>query len=170
MFDDETLHFNGLLLVFLLSHLFLLSLSSNCKETLATPLSLSLPLIMNNPENPDLTNDDSSWTQLTAPDSHFFHRDTSNILSDFAWSIHGSSTLPHSLRFDTGLTPTSRVPSSLTTTTLPSTPSSSSSAAASLSVAVTEVSTSNNLPATSSSSEDPAENSTASAAKAPEPP
>ncbi|KAG2312881.1 hypothetical protein Bca4012_027485 [Brassica carinata] len=124
---------------------------------------------MNDPENPDLTNDDSSWTQLTAPDSHFFHRDTSNILSDFAWNQSDYHT--HSLRFDTGLTPTSRVPSSLTTTTtLPSTPSSSSSAAAALSVAVTEVSTSNNLPATSSSSEDPTENSTASAAKAPKPP
>ncbi|KAJ4909672.1 putative WRKY transcription factor 57 [Raphanus sativus] len=125
---------------------------------------------MNDPENPDLTND-SSWTQLTAPDSHFFHRDTSNILSDFAWNLHASSQSdhhhPHSLRFDT----TSRVPSPVTTTTLPSTPSSSSSAAAAaLSVAVTDVSTSNNLPANSSSSENPTENSTASAAKAPEPP
>ncbi|KAJ0242799.1 WRKY transcription factor 57 [Hirschfeldia incana] len=125
---------------------------------------------MNDPENPDLTNDDSSWTQLTAPDSHFFNRDTSSILSDFVWNLHDSSTLPHTIRFDTGLTPSSGVPSTVTTNTLPSTPSSSSSAAAALSVAVTEVSTSNNLPATSSSSEDPTENSTASAAKAPEPP
>ncbi|CAG7893157.1 unnamed protein product [Brassica rapa] len=130
---------------------------------------------MNDPENPDLTNHDSSWTQLTAPDSHFFHRDTSDIFSDFVGNLHASSQSdhhhhPHSLRFDTGLTPTSGVPSSVTTTTLPSTPSSSSSPAAALSVAVTEVSTSNDLPATSSSTEDPTENSTASAAKAPETP
>ncbi|WZZ32960.1 hypothetical protein YC2023_016361 [Brassica napus] len=129
---------------------------------------------MNDPENPDLTNHDSSWTQLTAPDSHFFHRNTSDIFSDFVGNLHASSQSdhhhPHSLRFDTGLTPTSGVPSSVTTTTLPSTPSSSSSPAAALSVAVTEVSTSTNLPATSSSSEDPTENSTASAAKAPETP
>ncbi|CAH8326990.1 unnamed protein product [Eruca vesicaria subsp. sativa] len=110
----------------------------------------------NDPENPDLTNDDSSWTQLIAPDSHhFFHTDTSNILSDFVRNLHASSQSGlHTLRFDTGLTPT------VTTTT----PSSSSSAA------VKEVSTSNNLPATSSSSEDPTENSTASAVKTPETP
>ncbi|KAF8096325.1 hypothetical protein N665_0312s0016 [Sinapis alba] len=115
---------------------------------------------MNDPENPDLTNDDSSWTQLTAPHSHFFHIDTSTILSDFSWNLHPSSQSdshpPHSLRFATGLTPTSCVPSS-----------SSSSPAAPPSVAVTEVSTSSNLPATSTSSEDPTENSTA---KAPETP
>ncbi|KAG5409764.1 hypothetical protein IGI04_006083, partial [Brassica rapa subsp. trilocularis] len=109
------------------------------------------------------------------PNSHFFHRDTSDIFSDFVRNLHASSQSdhhhhPHSLRFGTGLTPSSGVPSSVTTTTLPSTPSSSSSPAAALSVAVTEVSTSNDLPATSSSTEDPTENSTASAAKALETP
>ncbi|KAH0938246.1 LOW QUALITY PROTEIN: hypothetical protein HID58_005707 [Brassica napus] len=95
--------------------------------------------------------------------------------SSLTLNLHASSQSdhhhhPHSLRFGTGLTPSSGVPSSVTTTTLPSTPSSSSSPAAALSVAVTEVSTSNDLPATSSSTEDPTENSTASAAKALETP
>lgn len=113
---------------------------------------------MNDPENPDLSNDDSAWRQLTASDSDFFDRDTSNILSDFGWN---TSNHPHNLRFDSDFTQ----PTGVTTNLYPSTTSSCSSSA----VAVTEVSTPNNPSATSSSSEDPAENSTASVAKTPPP-
>ncbi|CAH2066334.1 unnamed protein product, partial [Thlaspi arvense] len=122
---------------------------------------------MNDPQNPDLSNDSSTWRQLTAPDSDFFDRDTSNILSDFGWNLHASSDHPHELRFDSDLpqTPGGRPP--VATATPESNLASSCSSSA---VAVTEVSTSNNPSATSSSSEDPAENSTASAAKTPETP
>lgn len=118
---------------------------------------------MNDPDNPDLTNDDSAWRQLTSQDSDFFDRDTSNILSDFGWNLHHSSDHQHSLRFDSDLTPTTGVK--------PTTVTSSCSSSAAVSVAVTEVSTSNNNnpSATSSSSEDLAENSTASAEKTPPP-
>ncbi|KAF8045063.1 hypothetical protein N665_5674s0001 [Sinapis alba] len=106
---------------------------------------------MNDPENPDLSND-SAWRELTASDSDFFHRDSSNILSDFPWNIHPSSA--------------GSITSSKTHQPIPLTSSCSSSAAAS--VTVTEVSTiSKNPSATSSSSEDPTENSTASAVKTP---
>ncbi|KAL0701251.1 hypothetical protein Bca4012_057373 [Brassica carinata] len=117
---------------------------------------------MNDPEDPDLSNDDSAWRQLTAPDSVFFDRDTSSILSDFGWNLHASSSdHHHNLRFGPGLTPTSGVPSPVTTTATPdpipaSPPSSSIATAAAASV----VSTSNNPSATSSSSEDPTDNST----------
>ncbi|KAJ4865920.1 putative WRKY transcription factor 57 [Raphanus sativus] len=122
---------------------------------------------MNDPKDPDLSND-SAWRELTASDSDFFYRDTSNILlSDFAWNLPASS----------GFTQTAVVPSSITTTTTSKTdqpipPSSCSSSAAAASVTVTEVSTNFNNPsaATSSSSEDPTENSTASAAQTPETP
>ncbi|ESQ28319.1 hypothetical protein EUTSA_v10018976mg [Eutrema salsugineum] len=115
---------------------------------------------MNDPENPDLSNE-SAWRQLTAPDSDdFFDRDTSNILSDFSWNLHHSSSDHH--RLDSGVTPTAGVRSPVTTNLHSSTSSCSSS------LAVIEVSTSNNPSATSSSSEDPAENSTA--AKTPDTP
>lgn len=155
--------------------------SSNRKQALAFSLSFFyllfsslstsylFPNIMNDPDNPDLSND-SAWrelSQLSAQDSDFFDRDTSNILSDLGWNLHASSDHHHSLRFDSDLTPTAGVRSPVTN--LHSTSSCSSSAAAA-SVAVTEVSTSNNPSATSSSSEDPAENSTASAVKTPETP
>ncbi|KAH0875009.1 hypothetical protein HID58_072371 [Brassica napus] len=117
---------------------------------------------MNDPKDPDLS-DDSAWRELTASDSDFFYRDTSTILSEFAWNLHASSSF----------TQTAGVPSSITTTTSktdqPIPTSSCSSSAAAASVTVTEVSTNVNNPsaATSSSSEDPTENSTASAAKTP---
>ncbi|KAF3516666.1 hypothetical protein DY000_02062845 [Brassica cretica] len=117
---------------------------------------------MNDPKDPDLS-DNSAWRELTASDSDFFYRDTSTILSEFAWNLHASSSF----------TQTAGVPSSITTTTSktdqPIPTSSCSSSAAAASVTVTEVSTNVNNPsaATSSSSEDPTENSTASAAKTP---
>ncbi|KAJ0256257.1 WRKY transcription factor 57 [Hirschfeldia incana] len=121
---------------------------------------------MNDPKDSDLSND-SAWRELTASDSDFFYRDTSNILSDFAWNLQASS----------GFTQTAGVPSSITTTSktdqpIPTSSCSSSAAAAAASVTVTEVSTNFDNPsaATSSSSEDPTENSTASAAKTPETP
>lgn len=166
----------GFKVFFSLSFLsFFLSFSSNQEQTLA-PLFFSLYLsfsifsyhyfsrrsiIMNDPDNPDLSNDDSAWRELTltAQDSDFFDRDTSNILSDFGWNLHHSSDHPHSLRFDSDLTQTTGVK--------PTTVTSSCSSSAAVSVAVT--STNNNPSATSSSSEDPAENSTASAEKTPPP-
>ncbi|KAG5380649.1 hypothetical protein IGI04_028491 [Brassica rapa subsp. trilocularis] len=116
---------------------------------------------MTDPEDPDLSNEDSAWRQLTAPDSVFFNRDTSSILSDFGWNLHASSSdNHHNLRFDPCLPPTSTVPSSVTTTAtpdpIPASSHSSTVAAATASV----VSTSNNPSATSSSSEDPTDNST----------
>ncbi|VVA94585.1 unnamed protein product [Arabis nemorensis] len=121
---------------------------------------------MNDPENTDLSNDDSAWGELTATDSDYFlDRDTSNILSDFGWNLHASSSDHHNLRFNSGSIQTAGVQPSKPLPNLQSTSSCSPSA-----VAVTEVSTSNNPSATSSSSEDPTENSTASAAKTPETP
>ncbi|XP_009105004.1 probable WRKY transcription factor 57 [Brassica rapa] len=119
---------------------------------------------MNDPKDPDLS-DDSAWRELTASDSDFFYRDTSTILSEFAWNLHASSSF----------TQTAGVPSSITTTTSKTDqpiPTSSGSSSAAASVTVTEVSTNINNPstATSSSSEDPTESSTASAAKTPETP
>ncbi|KAJ0241324.1 WRKY transcription factor 57 [Hirschfeldia incana] len=123
---------------------------------------------MNDPEDPDLSNTDSAWRQLTVPDTVFFGRDTSSILSDFGWNIHASSSDHHHyLRFDPGLTPPP-----VTTTATPepvqaSSCSSSVAAATTSSAIVREILTSNNPSATSSSSEDPTENSTA---KTPETP
>ncbi|CAH8363866.1 unnamed protein product [Eruca vesicaria subsp. sativa] len=120
---------------------------------------------MNDPEDSDLSKDDSTWRQLTASDSVFFDRDTSSILSDFGWNLHASSSdHHHNLRFDPGLTPS---PVTTTATPEPLPASACSSTVAASSVVVREVSTSNNPSATSSSSEDPTENSTA---KTPETP
>ncbi|KAF8082099.1 hypothetical protein N665_0848s0017 [Sinapis alba] len=123
---------------------------------------------MNDPEDPDLSNDDSAWRQLTVPDTVFFDRDTSSILSDFGWNLHASSSdHHHNLRFDPGLTP-SPVTTTTTATHEPipaSSCSSSLAAAADSSVVVREASTSNNPSVASSSSEDPTENSTAKTPK-----
>lgn len=123
---------------------------------------------MTDPEDPDLSNDDSAWRRLTAPDSVFFDRDTSNILSDFGWNLHDSSSdHHHNLPFGPGLTPTSGVPPPVATTAtpdpIPASPRSSSVAAAASSV----VSTSNNPSATSSSSEGPMDNSSTKTPEAP---
>ncbi|CAF2062918.1 hypothetical protein Bca4012_101403 [Brassica carinata] len=116
---------------------------------------------MTDPEDPDLSNEDSAWRQLTAPDSVFFDRDTSNILSDFGWNLHASSSdNHHNLRFDPCLPPTSTVPSPVTTTSTPDPIPASSRSSTVAAAAASVVSTSNNPSATSSSSEDPTDNST----------